>query len=145
MMALAFGAWIAILAVYRFSGFPLPGPVLEGIRFQAAASSAGEYPAFLNGQWSQTGWWYYFLEAFVVKTPLATIVLVVLGFVVIARRRARRDLWFVLPPLLLLYVLSFHFGKTYGIRYLLPASRFFSWSRERAPRRCSPIGAGASC
>ena len=124
MVVLAFGAWVAILAVYRFSGFPLPGPVLEGIRFQAAASSAGEYPAFLNGQWSQTGWWYYFLEAFVVKTPLATIVLVVLGFVVIARRRARRDLWFVLPPLLLLYVLSFHFGKNYGIRYLLPGVPF---------------------
>lgn len=124
LVVLAVAAWIALLAVYRFSGFPLPAPVLEGIRFQANASSAGEFPAFLNGQWSQTGWWYYFLEAFLVKTPIPTIVLTVVGLVAIARRRARADLWFALPPLLLLYVLSFHFGKNYGVRYLLPALPF---------------------
>jgi hypothetical protein len=124
MVVLAVAGWIAILAVYRFSAFPLPEPVLEGIRFQANASSAGEFPAFLNGQWSQTGWWYYFLEAFVVKTPLPTLVLIASGFVAVARRRTRADAWIVLPPLLLLYVLSFHFGKNYGVRYLLPALPF---------------------
>ncbi|MCC6849775.1 MAG: glycosyltransferase family 39 protein [Deltaproteobacteria bacterium] len=124
IVVLAVSAWVALLAVYRFSGFPLPAPVLEGIRFQARAGSAGEFPAFLNGGWSQTGWWYYFLEAFALKTPLATIALVLAGLVVAARRRARTDLWFALPPLLLLYVLSFHFGKNYGVRYLLPALPF---------------------
>jgi len=126
MLVLAVSAWVALLAVYQFSGFPLPGPVLEGIRFQANASSAGEFPAFLNGNWSQTGWWYYFLEAFAVKTPLPTIALVLGGFAVIARRRGRAagDAWIALPPLLLLYVLSFHFGKNYGVRYLLPALPF---------------------
>jgi hypothetical protein len=46
--------------------------------------------------------------------------------VVVARRRLREpgDLWVVLPPLFLLYVLSFHYGKNYGIRYLLPAFPF---------------------
>jgi hypothetical protein len=124
MVVLAVAAWIALLAVYQFSGFPLPAPVLEGIRFQANASSAGEFPAFLNGQWSQTGWWYYFLEAFAVKTPLPTLALVAVGLVVMARRRASADLWLLSPPLLLLYVLSFHFGKNYGVRYLLPALPF---------------------
>lgn len=124
LVVLAVAAWVALLAVYRFSGFPLPAPVLEGIRFQANASSAGEFPAFLNGQWSQTGWWYYFLEAFLVKTPIPMLVLTGVGIVAIARRRDRSDLWFVLPPLLLTYVLSFHFGKNYGVRYLLPALPF---------------------
>ncbi len=124
LVVLAVAAWVALLAVYQFSGFPLPAPVLEGVRFQANASSAGEFPAFLNGHWSQTGWWYYFLEAFAVKTPLATIVLTLVGFAAMARRRDRADLWFVLPPLFLLYVLSFHFGKNYGVRYLLPALPF---------------------
>ena len=131
-------AWIAVLAVYQFSGFPLPGPVLEGIRFQANASSAGEFPAFLNGQWSQTGWWYYFLEAFAVKTPLPTTALVLVGGVVIARRRARADLWFVLPPLLLLYVLSFHYGKNYGVRYLLPALPFLFVIAAVGATSCAP-------
>lgn len=126
MVVVAVSAWIAILAVYGFSGFPLPGPVLEGIRFQLHASSAGEYPAFLNGQWSQTGWWYYFFEALVLKTPLPTLALIAIGAWTVARRRARGpgDLWILLPPLLLLYVLSFHFGKNYGVRYLLPAFPF---------------------
>ncbi|MEB2285333.1 MAG: hypothetical protein B6D46_14590 [Polyangiaceae bacterium UTPRO1] len=125
LVVLALAAWIALLTVYRFSGFPLPAPVLEGIRFQVNASSVGEFPAFLNGQWSQTGWWYYFLEALAVKTPLPTLMVVVAGFATAVRRRARADLWFVVPPLLLLYVLSLHFGKNYGVRYLLPALPFF--------------------
>jgi 4-amino-4-deoxy-L-arabinose transferase-like glycosyltransferase len=128
MIVLAVSAWVALLAVYQFSGFPLPAPVMEGIRFQAKASSAGEFPAFLNGGWSQTGWWYYFLVAFVLKTPIPTLLLTVAGLAVIARRRGRgaSDAWIVLPPLFLLYVLSFHFGKNYGVRYLLPALPFLA-------------------
>jgi hypothetical protein len=119
-------AWVAVLAAYGFSGFPLPAPLLEGIRFQVAASSAGEFPAFLNGHWSQTGWWYYYLVTLGLKTPIATLVLVVLGVAVMAKRRLRQpgDLWMLLPPLLLLYALSFHYGKNYGVRYLLPAFPF---------------------
>jgi len=59
-----------------------------------------------------------------VKTPLPTLALVLLGLGAIARRRRWDDLWLVLPPVLLLYVLSFHYGKNYGVRYLLPALPF---------------------
>jgi hypothetical protein len=125
-MAMAFGAWLALLAAYGFRGFPLPAPFLDGVRFQIAASSAGEFPAFLDGRWSQTGWWYYYLVALGLKTPIATLLLVTGGIVVMARRRFRGpgDLWMVLPPLFLLYVLSFHYGKNYGVRYMLPAYPF---------------------
>jgi hypothetical protein len=124
---MAAGAWIALLAAYGFSGFPLPGPLVDGVRFQLAASSAGEYPAFLNGQWSPKGWWYYYVVAFVLKTPLPTLVLLLAGIAVVTRRRLRdpADRWLVIPPLFLLYVLSFHYGKNYGVRYLLPAFPFF--------------------
>jgi len=55
------------------------------------------------------------------------LVLLALGLGVIATRRlrGRGDLWMVLPPLFLLYFLSFHYGKNYGVRYLLPAFPFF--------------------
>jgi hypothetical protein len=123
---MAVSAWIAILVSYGFSGFPLPAPLLQGLRFQLAASSAGEYPAFLAGNWSQTGWWYYYLVALALKTPVATLLLLLAGGAAAVRDRARRgdNLWIVLPPLLLLYLLSFHYAKDYGIRYLLPAFPF---------------------
>jgi 4-amino-4-deoxy-L-arabinose transferase-like glycosyltransferase len=119
-------AWLAILVSYGFSGFPLPAPLVEGIKFQIAASSAGEFPAFLFGDWSQKGWWYYYLAALVLKTPIATLLLLAAGTFAIATRRVSRTsaVWIALPPLLLLYVLSFHYAKDYGIRYLLPAFPF---------------------
>jgi hypothetical protein len=125
-VAIAVGAWFAVQLSYGFSGFPLPGPLLDSVRFQMAASSAGEFPAFLNGQWSPTGWWYYYLVAFLLKTPIATLVLVAVGCIAVVQRwrRDRANIWIVAPPILLLYVLSFHYGKNYGIRYLLPAFPF---------------------
>ncbi|HJQ85438.1 MAG TPA: glycosyltransferase family 39 protein [Candidatus Binatia bacterium] len=123
---MAASAWVALLAAYGFSDFPLPAPLVESVRFQLAASSTGEYPAFLDGRWSQTGWWYYYLVALLLKTPIASLALIVAGAAAVVRGRLRdpRDLWIVVPPLFLLYVLSFHYGKNYGIRYLLPAFPF---------------------
>jgi len=124
--AMAAGTWLSLLAAYGFSGFPLPALLVDGIRFQLAASSSGEFPAFLNGHWSQTGWWYYYLVALALKTPLATLALVAIGLVVVARGVLRDpgDRWLLVPPLFLLYVMSFHYGKNYGVRYLLPAFPF---------------------
>jgi hypothetical protein len=122
---MALGAWLAVEAAYGFSDFPLPAPLLDGIRFQAEASSAGEFPAFLNGEWSQTGWWSYYAVALALKTPIPMLVLVAVGLVATARRWRDPELpWIVLPPVFLIYALSFHYGKNYGIRYLLPAFPF---------------------
>lgn len=124
-VAAAAGAWLAILAAWGFTGFPLPQPMIDGVRFQRAASGGAD--SFLNGRWSKTGFWYYYLEAFVLKTPLASLALIALGTAVVLARRLRgaSDAWLLLPPYFLLYVLSFHFGKNYGVRYLLPAFPFF--------------------
>jgi 4-amino-4-deoxy-L-arabinose transferase-like glycosyltransferase len=125
LVAMAVAAWIALLAPYGFSGFPrLPASFVEGFRFQVAAGGTGEFPAFLAGSWSQTGWWYYYLVALAVKTPLPSLALMAAGTWAVVRERRRSDAWIVLPPLLLVYALSFHFGKDYGIRYLLPAFPF---------------------
>ncbi|MFN2427852.1 MAG: ArnT family glycosyltransferase [Candidatus Binatia bacterium] len=121
---MAAAAWIAILASYGVQDFPLPAPLVEGVRFQLAASSDGEFPAFLGGSWSKTGWWYYYLYALVLKTPLASLAMFAAGAVAVARSRRGDDWWIVLPPFLLVYILSFHYAKDYGIRYLLPAFPF---------------------
>jgi 4-amino-4-deoxy-L-arabinose transferase-like glycosyltransferase len=124
-VAAVVGTWIAVLVAWGFTGFPLPKALVDGVRFQMAASGGAD--SFLNGRWSKTGFWYYYLEAFVLKTPLASLGLFALGTaVVLARRlRGRGDAWVLAPPYFLLYVMSFHFGKNYGVRYLLPAFPFF--------------------
>jgi hypothetical protein len=124
-VAAAAGMWIAVLAAWAFSGFPLPQPLIDGVRFQMAASAGAD--SFLNGRWSKTGFWYYYLEAFVLKTPLASLGLLVVGTAVVLSRRMRGagDAWILVPPYFLLYFLSFHFGKNYGVRYVLPAFPFF--------------------
>jgi hypothetical protein len=147
---MAASAWIAILAAYRFEGFPLPAPLVEGVRFQLAASSAGEFPAFLAGSWSQTGWWYYYLVTLVLKTPIASLVLVAAGVAAtvvealrVPKSRATAA-WLLLPPLLLIYVLSFHYAKDYGIRYLLPAFPFLALLAGRGVQRLLRFGAAGA-
>lgn len=46
-----------------------------GARLQA------ETPSFLMGQYSNTGWWYYFPVAFALKTPLITLLLLAAAFI----------------------------------------------------------------
>jgi hypothetical protein len=119
-------AWIAVNGVYFFSHFPFPQAAIDGIRYQAAVGVKGEYPSFLFGAWSLKGWWYYYLVALLYKVPLPFLLLLVLGILGISRSRLpwRNAAWIVLPPLLLLYILSFHYHINYGIRYLLPAFPF---------------------
>ncbi|MBI3783451.1 MAG: hypothetical protein HY270_08615, partial [Deltaproteobacteria bacterium] len=123
---MAAGAWFAIQAGYGFSGFPLPAALIESVRFQMAQSALAELPSFFNGKWSATGWWYYHVVALGLKTPIPTLLLLAAGVAAVVRdgRRATRNLWIVLPPTFLLYVLSFHYGKDYGVRYMLPAFPF---------------------
>jgi len=53
----------------------LPFPTyFRGIRWLGRYAQRGA-PAFLMGQHSEKGWWYYFLVAFAIKTPLPTLIL----------------------------------------------------------------------
>jgi hypothetical protein len=51
------------------------------------------YPAYLLGELRQPGWWYYYLYALAVKTPLGTLALFVLATVFSARRLFSRGFW----------------------------------------------------
>lgn len=48
--------------------------------------------AYLNGQHSNTGWWWYFPFAIAIKTPLATGIMVLLAVVALARSTTRQRL-----------------------------------------------------
>ena len=98
-----FGAiGVAILfAGYRFN----PEPYFSGIRFQREHAASGQ-SGFLMGKYSTTGWWYYYLAAFALKTPIPLILLLVIacaGYLLIHGKSKRTDEFFVLVPVLIFF------------------------------------------
>jgi len=82
----------------------------------------GGHAAFLIGQHSTTGWWYYFLVAFALKTPLPLMALATAGLA--GLRRQRRDLAFLCLPPLVIFAASLFSRVNIGYRYLLPMLPF---------------------
>jgi hypothetical protein len=88
-----------------------------------AYARAPEIPGYLNGVWSTSGWWYYHLEAFVLKEPLPLLLLIALA-ALSWWARPRPPLLLVLPPLVLLVSLLTWNRVQYGLRYALPIYPF---------------------
>ncbi len=82
-------------------------------------------PAFLLGQYSETGWWYYFPVTFGVKTPVALLILLAVSVWLVVRRpgslRVECSLWL---PVLLFLGLAMTRRINIGHRHLLPIYPF---------------------
>jgi 4-amino-4-deoxy-L-arabinose transferase-like glycosyltransferase len=105
----------------------LPPDFVYGVGWQLGHAQKG-HNAGLLGQYSRTGWWYYFPVAFALKTPLPVLLLSLCGvfWAAVRLRRAHdsRALLLLLPPafftgLLMLSTINI------GVRYYLPAYTFF--------------------
>lgn len=144
-------AWVALWSAYgwhyastgpAFPGFPweryaghaaapladalrrlhaLPESFLFGL-IASAADVAGGRPAFLMGELSATGWWHYYLVAFLVKTPIAALLLLGAALARAFRRRELRERagWILAPALLVVVIVSAQ-RVNIGIRHILPA------------------------
>ncbi len=142
---LAFTVLLGLLIVWAAYGFqvgPLPpgggigggagenGPLvpapsyLKGILAILNFSTGGR-PAYLLGQYSHQGWWYYFPVAFVVKTPLATLVALLLATGKALRRFRRDDLLLLIPPVAY-FLASMTSSLNIGYRHLLPVLPFIA-------------------
>ncbi len=110
--------FLAILALWASYGFNHE-PYILTVRSQLWDIGAG-HAAYLMGQFSDQGWWYYFPLAIAIKTPIPTLVLAIWGLWALARRRPTLELGFVLwPPLLLIGLFVLGNAKNIGLRYLL--------------------------
>ncbi len=126
-----FIAYLVIWATYLFQfgpvsgvGLPIPAPqYFESFIGMFLKSSEGR-ANFLLGQVSTTGWWYYFVIAFFLKTPLPTIIAI--GFA-LARwpwRREWRSASMLLLPALVFFVGASISKVQLGYRYILPVLPF---------------------
>jgi hypothetical protein len=109
----------------------LPEAFLYGYTY--VVDTAQVRAAFLGGDYSIYGWWYFFPYAFLVKTPLPTLLLCSLGliaairaaFVSAAKPGGARPLAASIVPLLALAGIYWAFSLTsnlnIGLRHLLPA------------------------
>lgn len=101
-----------------FADRNLPAYV-HSLLFDVDANARGR-SIFLLGEYSQEGWWYFFPVAFLLKVPLAFLVLLVLA---IFPRRAMAPglgLFLWVPLLVYLLIACFWVRVPLGLRYLLP-------------------------
>ncbi len=124
---------LTLWAIYGFTvgplqpgGIALPAPYYWA-EWQALFKYVGSdelLPAYLFGQIAYGGWWYYFLVAFLAKTTLPALAMMLLALAGTFRTRAwTRDLSLWLAPGLLLVSLFFS-PQDIGYRYLLPLLPF---------------------
>jgi hypothetical protein len=98
-----------------------PNAFSQGFLFGQAKAQIR--PAYLLGQISDRGWWYYFPLAFLVKTPVSLLLLMAGGLacaVVRWRRTGPDDLVFVLLPIVVYLAAAMVARLNIGNRHLLP-------------------------
>jgi 4-amino-4-deoxy-L-arabinose transferase-like glycosyltransferase len=100
------------------SRIPLPAAQIpDGLMLVRVLNHDG-HPAFLHGEVRQTGWWYFFPVALALKTPLAVLILAVLGGAVSLKSKGAVAFAPALCCLAILGACLFSHLNT-GLRYLL--------------------------
>jgi 4-amino-4-deoxy-L-arabinose transferase-like glycosyltransferase len=124
-------AWLVIAAVYGFQlwhGFLPGGSIWDDLLWQSQYVQKS-HDVFLFGRVASESWWYYFPAAFLLKTPLPALLLLVVALLAHLVRRSRGvwrsgvALFLLLPPAVYLAA-SMVAALNIGYRYLIPALPF---------------------
>ena len=133
-------SWLGALPV------PLPADYLQGLDVQRHDFQR-HFQSYLNGEWRDGGWWYYYLAALGFKVPLGMLVLVIVGGVLVVRSHKRNlATWCAIVPALVVGVLvSSQTGINGHLRYALPMFPFFAmWAGRVAECRDRRVLVGAA-
>ena len=120
--------WLTLWIVYGFQfgssrslGFAVTAPAyfdgLSAIKTRVTLSN----PTFLLGDYSNEGWWYYFPVVFALKTPVPTILLLLLSVVFATRKGRWRNSLIFLVPAVAYFLICIASRFNVGYRHLLPA------------------------
>jgi hypothetical protein len=121
--------WALIWLFYGLELRPLPGGAFWDDLFWVFSYFGKAHGAYLLGESSPEGWWYYFPVAYGLKTPLPTMALLLLAaLVALGRwrqgvRGGTTAVFLLLPPALYLLV-SLTSSLNIGYRHLLPMLPF---------------------
>jgi len=119
-------SWLSVLAILNAKYFMLPEAWLYGL---LDAIRASDRESYLLGQIYPHGTWLYFPVAFVVKTPLPTLIALMVAIFLSIRRRSflPTDL-FLLVPVLTFFAVATGSKLNIGLRHILPIYPFlFVW------------------
>ena len=113
---------LAIPPVYFFQEFET---WVSGLRLLLTIAQEGR-PSFLLGEYSYEGWWSYYLIAFLIKTPLGTLALIVLSVSLYTAgiRLTWRAAVFLLTPVIIFFAVTMQSKVAVGLRYILPVYPF---------------------
>jgi hypothetical protein len=106
---------VAALLVWAGYGFNVE-PLVRGITEMIAVNREG-YPSYALGRTTTEGWWWYFPLTLGLKTTIATLILVVAGFVLAPRKRAFQT---GIAAAAAILGFSMTTNVDIGIRYILP-------------------------
>lgn len=106
--------------------FPIPAATYADSFFilqDSASLTTGavtDFPAYLFGRTSEQGWWYYFIVAFLLKTPIPTLLLLGTAVFLIFRQRVGRATIHLWLPALILFAFASYSRLNIGYRHILP-------------------------
>jgi len=109
---------VAVILPIYFVWHALDWP--RGFRQQLGRNEAEPPKYFLNGEISTQGWWWYFPETLMLKTPAGTLILALLAGLK-WRSFSRRDVAYVLGPPMAFVLVMMATRLNIGLRVILPA------------------------
>lgn len=115
---------VALFTLLIGYGFNLT-PYFQGLTYQLAHAADG-HSSFLFGQYSISGWWYYYPLVFMLKSPLPLLVIFAASIYLLIRKQLvgwPKQLFLLLPIVLLFTIFSIK-HQSIGIRYILPVYPF---------------------
>jgi hypothetical protein len=133
-------ALFVVWAAYLFGDL---GLYVKGLRLVNQDHPHG-HRYYCLGTFKEDGFWYYFVVAFLLKTPIPALIAIAGSTVLAWRTRAvtARDDLFILVPAALFFVLTSIYADNLGVRYVLPvypllfvfAGRVAAWATTRRTR-----------
>lgn len=114
----------------------LPNAYSQG--FLLGQAKAQKRSAFFAGEYSTEGWWYFFPAAFLIKTPVALILLLLVGLVLCAIRwrTLLSDEVYILLPIAVFLGAAMVAKLNIGLRHVLPIYPFVVLLAGKAVAEC---------